>query len=346
MSMTVQPAKDEAQPDCLPNSDDCLYADVLAVARRVMRPETVNGLVEFRPGYVVFRTLALLAANVALWAAALTLSPWFLIAAFPLSVAIQQEMLIWVHEGAHRTLFRNRSLNDYWVSFWFASPLGMNFETYRRSHMSHHGRLAAADDGDRWTYELYIRGAAFHRVVLKAIFGFYGVSRALKKYITGQYDRMDPDNTYPPTITYLLFALFWNGAAFAACLVAGRWYVYFVLWIVPLFSVAILITILRTIAEHQPMDYEGRDPITPVIRTTLCSWLERRFLFPLNFNYHVEHHLFPQVPFFNLPRLHSELVQRQIFEQFPNALQRSALGRIARIRRGLEAAPQARPASA
>ena len=337
MSMTIQPAKDEAQPDRPLRGEDCSFVDVSALARREMRPEAVNSLVEFRPAYVVFRTLALVAANVAIWAAALTLSPWFLIIAVPLVVAVQQEMLIWVHEGAHRTLFRNRSLNDYWVSFWFASPLGVNAETYRRSHMSHHGRLASADDGDRWTYELYIRGAAFWRVVIKAIFGVYGFSRAFKKYVTGQYDRMDPDNTYPPTITYLLFALFWNGAGLAACILAGRWYVYFVLWIVPLFSVAIVITILRTISEHQPMDYEGRDPISPVIRTTLGPWLERRFLFPLNFNYHVEHHLFPQVPFFNLPQLHRELVQRRIFERFPNALQRSALARINQIRRGLSA---------
>lgn len=331
--MTLQPAKDEAQPDRPPTDGDCSYLDVQAAARRKIRPETVTTLVEFRPGYVVFRTITLAAANVAIWAAALMLSPWFLIVAFPLVVAVQQEMLIWVHEGAHRTLFRNRTLNDYWVSFWFASPLGVNFETYRRSHMSHHAKLASAEDGDRWTYELYIRGAAFRRVVLGAVLGFYGVSRAFKKYVTGQYDRMDPDNIYPPTITYLLFALFWNGLALAACILAGRWYVYFVLWIVPLFSVAILITILRTIAEHQPMDYQGRDPISPVIRTTLCSWLERRFMFPLNFNYHVEHHLFPQVPFFNLPRLHSALVERGLFEQFPNALQRSALARINLIRR-------------
>ena len=326
--------------------EDCNYTEVLSVARRTVEPDVVVRLVEFRPGYVVFRTLALAAANLAIWAAALTLPLWSLAVALPLVVVVQQEMLIWVHEGAHRTLFRNRTLNDFWVSFWFASPLGVNFETYRRSHMSHHRLLASAEDGDRWTYELYIRGAAFKRVLLKAVFGFYGFSRAFKKYATGQYDRLDPDKTYPPTVNYLLFALLWNGAFVAASVLAGRWWVYLVLWLVPLFSIAILITILRTISEHQPMDYEGRDPISPVIRTTLCSWLERRFLFPLNFNYHVEHHLFPQVPFFNLPRLHRELAARGLFETFPHVLQRSALGRINEIRRELKAASPAAPMSA
>jgi fatty acid desaturase len=326
--------------------EDCNYTEVNSVARRTVAPDAVVRLVEFRPRYVVFRTLALASANVAIWTAALTLPLWVLVIAFPLMVVVQQEMLIWVHEGAHRTLFRNRTLNDLWVSFWFASPLGVNFETYRRSHMTHHSLLASAGDGDRWTYELYIRGPAFKRVLLKAVFGYYGVTRAFKKYATGQYDRLDPDNTYPPTIHYMLFMLFWNGAFIVASVLAGRWWVYPVLWLIPLFSIAILITILRTIAEHQPMDYQGRDPISPVIRTTLCSWLERRFMFPLNFNYHVEHHLFPQVPFFNLPLLHRELATRGLFETFPHVIQRSALGRVNDIRRELETASPATPISA
>jgi fatty acid desaturase len=326
--------------------EDCNYTEVHSVARRTVAPDAVVRLVEFRPRYVVFRTLVLASANVAIWAAALTLPLWVLVIAFPLMVVVQQEMLIWVHEGAHRTLFRNRTLNDFWVSFWFASPLGVNFETYRRSHMTHHSLLASAGDGDRWTYELYIRGAAFKRVLLKAVLGYYGVTRAFKKYATGQYDRQDPDNTYPPTIQYLLFMLFWNGAFIAASVLAGRWWVYPVLWLIPLFSIAILITILRTIAEHQPMDYQGRDPISPVIRTTLCSWLERRFMFPLNFNYHVEHHLFPQVPFFNLPLLHRELATRGLFKTFPHVIQRSALGRVNEIRREPKTASPATPISA
>jgi len=331
--MTVETAQEQAQADSSRTGKDCNYFDFLAIAKSEVDQQTIAGLVEYRPGYVVLRTLRLAAACIAIWAVALTQSLWFLILAVPLMVVVQQEMLIWVHEGAHRTLFRSKALNDIWVSFWFASPLGVNFETYRLSHMSHHRRIASADDGDRWTYELYIRGGAFWRVVAKALLGFYGFSLALKKYATGRYDRMRPDNTYPPTIRYLIIALLWNGAFLAASVAAGRWYVYLLLWLVPLFSFAILITILRTIAEHQPSDYEGRDPITPVIRTTLCSRMERLFLFPLNFNFHIEHHMYPQVPFFNLPRLHSALTERGLYSRFPDALQRGALARVNELRR-------------
>lgn len=117
--------------------EDCNYTEVNSVARRIDAPDAVVRLVEFRRHYVVFRTLALASANVAIWAAALTLQLWVFVIAFPLMVVVQQEMLFWVREGAHRTLFRNRTLNDFWVGFWFASPLGVNFEiAARRSNGS------------------------------------------------------------------------------------------------------------------------------------------------------------------------------------------------------------------
>lgn len=326
-------------------SDDCDYLEILRAVKREVDPARVSDLVEFRSSYVVLRTLGLAAATVAIWTGALTLPLWFLIVAFPLMVVVQQEMLIWVHEGAHRTLFRKTSLNDFWVSFWFASPLGVNFETYRRSHMTHHSRLASAEDGDRWTYELYIRNGALRHVLVKAALGFYGFSRAFKKYATGKYNPKHAEIAYPPTPSYLLFMLLWNGAFIAASVLTGRWFVFPILWLVPLFSVAILITILRTIAEHQPMNYKGADPIDPVTRTTLCGWLERRLMFPLNFNFHLEHHLFPQVPFFNLPRMHRELSERRIFDQYPQVLQGSALTRVIDIWHGRRASAPAKPAA-
>ena len=40
-----------------------------------------------------------------------------------------------------------------------------------------------------------------------------------------------------------------------------------------------------------------------------------RFLY-MNMNYHVEHHIFPMVPFYSLPALH-ELVKAQLAPAYP-----------------------------
>jgi len=50
--------------------EDCNYTEVLSVARRTVEPDTVVRLVEFRPRYVVFRTLALATAALAFVACA------------------------------------------------------------------------------------------------------------------------------------------------------------------------------------------------------------------------------------------------------------------------------------
>jgi fatty acid desaturase len=47
----------------------------------------------------------------------------------------------------------------------------------------------------------------------------------------------------------------------------------------------------------------------------LPSFLERIFLAPNNVNYHLEHHLYPSVPFFQLPRLHALLCAKPEFRQ-------------------------------
>ena len=44
-------------------------------------------------------------------------------------------------------------------------------------------------------------------------------------------------------------------------------------------------------------------------RTTLARPLERWLFVPRNISYHVEHHFYPSVPFYNLPALHEALMQ-------------------------------------
>jgi len=45
-------------------------------------------------------------------------------------------------------------------------------------------------------------------------------------------------------------------------------------------------------------------------RTTRAAWWERALLAPYWVNYHSEHHLFTQLPCWNLPRAHALLAQR------------------------------------
>ncbi len=90
------------------------------------------------------------------------------------------------------------------------------------------------------------------------------------------------------------------------------WY-YVVLWIVPLATVLQVIFRLRAICEHGALT-DHSSPLTAA-RTNLPNWWQRYLLFPHHVNYHIEHHLYPAVPHYNLPRLHVALGAHGILER-------------------------------
>jgi fatty acid desaturase len=50
-------------------------------------------------------------------------------------------------------------------------------------------------------------------------------------------------------------------------------------------------------------------------RTTYPTILERLLLGTNNINYHLDHHLYPSVPFYNLPALHDSLLKTKDFRE-------------------------------
>jgi fatty acid desaturase len=85
---------------------------------------------------------------------------------------------------------------------------------------------------------------------------------------------------------------------------------YLLLWTLPLVTVIPPVLRLRAICEHGAVT-DLSSPLTAA-RTNLAGPLARLLLFPHHVNYHVEHHLFPAVPHYHLPRLHHELARRSI----------------------------------
>jgi fatty acid desaturase len=62
---------------------------------------------------------------------------------------------------------------------------------------------------------------------------------------------------------------------------------------------------IRGMSQHTLLEHE-QDPVRGS-RTLLCGPVTRFFM--CNENYHLEHHLYPGVPWYNLPKLHQALHQ-------------------------------------
>lgn len=77
-------------------------------------------------------------------------------------------------------------------------------------------------------------------------------------------------------------------------------------WLVPMFFVLPVLLRLRALAEHFALP---RKHVLNETRTVRPPWWERLLIVPHNISMHLEHHLFPYVPWFRLPELHDRLMQ-------------------------------------
>lgn len=244
---------------------------------------------------LIFGAMAL----VAIWPNPLT---------FVLAVAIigsrQLGLAILMHDGAHGALADGDRLNMF-LSQWFcAYPVFAETRAYRRYHLQHHAHTQQDDDPD---------------LILSAPFPITRPSyrRKFWRDITGQtaYQQRKAqllnalgDSSWPWTRRA---AHFWdklgpqvvvNGVLFAGLAIAGIWWAYPLLWLLPLATWMMVITRIRNIAEHAVVP-DSNDPLRNT-RTTRAGFLERLFIAPYYVNYHLEHHLLFYVPCYNLPRVH------------------------------------------
>ena len=71
--------------------------------------------------------------------------------------------------------------------------------------------------------------------------------------------------------------------------------------------------VLQTKKHLRARLYIGQDDFTHT-RTTLSSNFVRYFIAPLNVNYHLEHHLFMFCPWYNLPKAHEMLKEKDFYK--------------------------------
>jgi fatty acid desaturase len=233
--------------------------------------------------------------------------------------ARQHALAILMHEGVHFTLAHDRSLNEL-VSNWFcAFPLGMVTSLYRRWHLAHHAAPNTQNDPD---YMQHLADDDFHLPMLRRTLlilmlkDLAGVN--LPKWLGGTTAWLgwplvfkgDKDNPLSARERYH-FVMFWASVAAVAILTGIYLYVALV-WFVPILTLLPAFARVRTIAEH---NFEQSSDELDHTRHVDGRAIERFFIAPFNINYHIAHHYFPSVPFYNLPTLHRALLALPEFRQ-------------------------------
>lgn len=267
------------------------------------------GLAELYGAIVLLITLAVWA-----WHPLAILPAMFLIA------TRQQACFVLAHDAAHYRLFRNRTLNDI-AGRITGGIVGISMPTYRVTHRLHHNHLYEKQDPDVPLNAGYPRGRAYLLTKLfKDLFGrtafmtyryFFGAPAINEE--TGDANR--PLNDTSPRLRAAARADRWwvlgfHIAAPLAALAGGFLLEYLLLWVAPLLTFLQPILRLRAICEHGAVsDYSS--PLTAARTNVGPRWLLWLF-FPHHVNFHIEHHMYPSIPFYNLPRAHREMVKHGV----------------------------------
>lgn len=215
--------------------------------------------------------------------------PWTLPLMVPIVGARQLGLFILMHDAAHAGLHRNRRIND-WVGYWLCSS---TLRDYRPYHLQHHRFVQQTEDPD---------------LVLSAPFPITRESMARKvlRDLSGQtFYKQRFGRGFFRERRFLIA----NALGFAAFALAGHWWAWVLMWLLPMATWLPLVSRIRNIAEHALVAQNEADPLRQA-RTTHAGWVERVFVAPYWVNYHCEHHMFTSLPCWALPKAH-RLLQRQ-----------------------------------
>jgi len=220
----------------------------------------------------------------------------------------QLGLAILMHEGAHGCFSRSEARNMALSQWLCAYPIFAETRAYRRYHLAHHAHTQQDDDPDLVLSAPFpITKASYRRKFWRDITGQTGYEQRKAQVLNALGDTSWPvRQRVHHFLEKLGPQIAVNGMMVVGLSLAGVWWAYPLLWLVPLLTWMMVITRIRNIAEHAVVP-DSDDPLRNT-RTTKANLLERIFVAPYFVNYHLEHHLLFYVPCYNLPRLHAILM--------------------------------------
>jgi fatty acid desaturase len=254
------------------------------------------------------------------WAGAIVASHylgWFwpltLLVTTPIIGGRQLGLGILQHDAAHGALHPDPKIGDLISDVVCLSGV----ERYRKYHLQHHKFAQQAEDPDLGLSAPFpITPASLRRKIVRDLtgqtwfkqrFGDFGKRLAARK----------PGEPVAPLVWAEIVKqrrwLLVNGAVIAVSGLAGYWWAWFALWLLPRATWNMMITRFRNIAEHALVAKNEPDPLRHA-RSTHANWLERALIAPYWVNYHCEHHMFMHVPCWKLPRVQRLLRDRGVLD--------------------------------
>ena len=214
------------------------------------------------------------------------------------------------HEYGHRSAFKTRWLNDF---FYEISSFLCYFESFswKWSHIHHHSQTIHLDVD----YEIQVsRPANLFNLFVKDVFAIDRVWAEFKKVFQHSLGIMTPfaKDCVPEDQRWKMI---WNSRLYMAIKIGIIYWAFHIGSFLPCMFIVLPnmygSCLLQFVAMTQhgglkANTYDHRENTRTFYTGPILGWL-----LYFNMQYHIEHHIFPQVPFYNLPKLH-EVIKDQL----------------------------------
>lgn len=265
----------------------------------------------------VFGMLIIL-LTIAPWA--VSISPLMLIILAPLLGVYIYKITIVMHDCCHNTLFSNSKINTI-VGMLCGAFLGTNYKTFTQYHWEHHKNYGYLNDPQKSDY-LGLQSAGRKQIILhllKPLLGLnlfqklFQLNTALSEQMLIQQPSQFPKKTSRRKLSdaWLHLGLILVVHTSIIVFVTGFGRVWWLIFLYPLCAAtfSLFFSQIRGFCEHIPSPNSHSERH---VRTHLPNFIDSFLFYDLNFNYHLEHHLYPQVPSCHLPDIHLKLLPHGI----------------------------------
>jgi len=222
------------------------------------------------------------------------------------------------HDAAHGALHPDPKVGDFISDVFCLSGV----ERYRKYHLQHHKFAQQAEDPDLGLSAPFpITPASLRRKVFRDLTGQTWFKQRFGDFGKKLKARKAGEPALPIVWAEIVKQRRWlltNGAVILLTSLAGYWWAWFALWLLPRATWQMMITRFRNIAEHALVAKNEPDPLRHA-RSTHANWLERILIAPYWVNYHCEHHMFMHVPCWQLPRVQRLMCEKGVLDKMLTA---------------------------
>jgi fatty acid desaturase len=275
--------------------------------KSLLVPARVRELSQLRPARAVLDAALCWVAIVVAWSVvALWPTWWTTLLAIPVVGTRYYALFIIGHDGLHRRVFPKTEHNDLFSDVFVFGAIGAITRLNNKNHISHHQHLATTEDPDRHKH------GSFNKTSPLALMGFLsGVSsllRSLRNVFGPKQAQPTKSNKARYSLRDFCILAVWQIALIGGLTWAIGFWAWPVLWLLPVYVFAFLGDNARSFLEHSHPEPDALADEHRLITFT-SNPVERIFFAPMHMNFHATHHLWPSIPYYNLPIAEREVQQ-------------------------------------